>query len=150
MKHNFLLIVLLMTIVGAGGVPLAPDMPHRVSKLLEETRRSIQRQRDWQKTMDKIIPVYNEPYDPEYVAILEEYDRRKESFRLSHRDLQWHIVAKVMRDIDELEERLGLIRTVRENPLWRQLPPTVAITPLNLANWNTAKKMFMKHLRKAK
>ena len=104
----------------------------------------------WQRTMDRIIPVQNEPYDPEYVAILEDYDRRKESFQLSHRDLQWHITAKVMRDIDDVEERLALIEIVRNNPLWRQLKPTIAITPLDLSNWHKARKMFFEHLRRIK
>ena len=89
-----------------------------------------------------------EPYDPEYQAILDDYDRRKESFKLSHRDLQWHTVAKVMRDIDDVEERLELINTTHSYPLWRMLPATIAITPRALYNWNTARHLFLKALRK--
>ena len=135
--------------LGAGGIPLHTDLSLQ-ERLIAETKISLERKRDWQLQMEHIVPRAERPHDPEYLAILEEYDRQKEAFKLSHRDLQWHIVAKVMRDIDEVDDRLGLIHTVRQNPLWRQLPPTVAISSINLANWNLAKEMFLKHLRRAK
>ena len=137
---------------GAGGIPLeSNDMLTLHQKILIKTQRDkLDRQLQWEQTMARIVPVNNEPLDPEYVAILEEYDRIKESFKLSHRDLQWHIVAKVMRDIDDVDDRLGLIETVRHNPLWRSLPPTVAISSINLRNWNTARTMFFAHLRRIK
>ena len=145
-----ILLIANLLLISAGGVPL--ESSHSLTQyqkiLLESQRELAQRRLDWQKTMDKIIPVTNEPYDPEYIAILEDYDRRKEAFELSHRDLQWHMVAKVMRDIDEVDERLGLIETVRNNPLWRTLPPTVAITSLNLRNWNAARTLFYEHLKR--
>ena len=147
MKH--ILLISVLTVIGAGGVPLDTDH-HIADKLIADTKLAMERKRQLQATIDKIIPVENAPLDPEYVAILEDYDRRKESFKLSHRDLQWHIVAKVMRGIEDLDERLGLIHTVRDNPLWRQLPATVAITSLNLHNWNVAKNMFIKHLKRVK
>ena len=135
---------------GAGGIPLENnDLLTAKQKLLIQSQlETLDRQKNWQQTMASIIPVHNEPYDPEYVAILEDYDRRKEAFELSHRDLQWHVVAKVMRDIDEVDERLALIESVRATPLWRQLKPTVAITSLDLANWHRARDMFFSHLKK--
>ena len=146
------LLLTCLFLISAGGVPLAStDILTEQQKLLIESQKDLlKRQRDWQKTMEKVIPVTNEPYDPEYIAILEDYDRRKEAFELSHRDLQWHITAKVMRDIDDVNERLGLIETVRNNPLWRSLPPTVAITSVNLSNWNTARTMFYEHLKRVR
>ena len=134
---------------GAGGVPLEQTNDILLkTQLIKDEQAAIQRQIEWQKTMAKVIPVTNEPYDPEYIAILEDFDRRKEAFELSHRDLQWHIVAKTMTEIDDIDERLGLIDTVRHNPLWRQLPPTVAITSINLKNWNVCRKLFYEHLKR--
>ena len=146
------LILSSLMLVSAGGIPLqSNDLLTEHQKILIQSQKDLlKRQQEWQRTMDRVVPVDLEPLDPEYVAILEEYDRLKESFKLSHRDLQWHIVAKVMRDIDDVEERLGLIETVRHNPLWRTLPPTVAISSINLRNWNTARTMFFNHLRKIK
>jgi len=148
---NILLIISLF-LVSAGGIPLeSNDLLTLQQKILIQSQKDLlDRKLQWQQTMAHIVPVTNEPLDPEYVAILEEYDRLKESFKLSHRDLQWHIVAKVMRGIDEVDDRLGLIDTVRHNPLWRSLPPTVAISPVNLRNWNTARTMFYAHLRRIK
>ena len=139
-------------LISAGGIPLeSNDLLTQKQKILIQSQKDLlDRKLQWQRTMDRVVPVTNEPYDPEYVAILEEYDRIKESFKLSHRDLQWHIVAKVMRDIYEVYERLELIDTVSHNPLWRSLPPTVAISSVNLRNWNTARTMFFSHLRKMK
>ena len=142
--RNILLTSLLLTCIGAGGVPLeSPALVAERQKLVNQ----LHHLRDLRKTIDKIVPVGKGDYDPEYLAILEDYDRRKEAFKLSHRDLQWHIVAKVMRNIDDVDDRLGLITTVRSNPLWRPLQPTIAITSINLANWNKARAMFFKHLR---
>ena len=133
----------------AGGIPLHTDLSLQ-QQLIIEAKASLERKKNWQLKMEHIVPRVDLPHDPEYQAILEDYDRRKEAFKLSHRDLQWHVVAKVMRNIEDVDDRLGLIHTVRNNPLWRQLSPTVAITSVNLANWNIAKKMFLKHLRRAK
>lgn len=137
---------------GAGGVPLANnDLLTEQQKLLIKSQKDLlQRQRDWQETMAKIVPVTDEPYDPEYIAILEDFDRRKEAFEANHRDIQWHIVARVMQTIDDVDARLALINVVRENPLWRRLPPTIAISPMELTNWNTARTMFFNYIRRLK
>ena len=87
-------------------------------------------------------------FDPEYQAIIDEYDRLKESFKMSHRDLQWHAVAKVMRGMIDVEDRLALIRKVRETPLWQKLPPTIAITQRDLLYYNRAKMTFMDLLKR--
>ena len=136
----------------AGGIPLENnDLLTKKQKILIKNEYDIMdRQSRWQRTMENIVPVQNEPYDPEYIAILEDYDRRKESFALSHRDLQWHVVAKVMRNIDDVDERLALIESVRATPLWRQIKPTAAITTLDLSNWHRARDMFFSHLKKIK
>lgn len=110
---------------------------------------------------DRVESVYNEkppvpalrdegalelPLDPEYEAIVEEYDRRKEIFTMSHRDLQWHCVAVTLRGIDLVEYRLALIETVHKFPLWKMLPATVAISPKTLKNWNKARALFLEKL----
>ena len=143
---KYLLITSTLFLTSAGGIPLDESLTQtKFIATLKELHAFKMEQ-----LLAEINPPKLEPLDPEYVAILEDYDRRKEAFTLSHRDLQWHTVAKVMRNIEGVDERLGLIETVRSNPLWRSLPPTVAITSLNLKNWNTARTMFYELLRRAK
>ena len=86
------------------------------------------------------------PYDPEYVAILEEIDRKHSLYKLSHRDVQWKVVAQVMRTLSN-EDRVELIRNVRRYPLHRQLPPTAAITSRELGHWQIARSQFLNTIK---
>ena len=86
-------------------------------------------------------------YDPEYAEALSEIDRRHSLYKLTHRDLQWKVVVEVMRELSN-DEKVDLITHVRRYPLHRRLPPTIAISPKALNNWQAARTSFLKALRR--
>lgn len=97
---------------------------------------------------DGVIVAETQPIDPEYQSILDEFLAHHKSFKASHRDTQWQAVAIAMKDIPNVEERLALMRHTRTYPFWRMLPPTVAISPTDLTNWNIARRYFYNMVRK--
>ena len=85
-------------------------------------------------------------YDPEYAQILSDIDRQHSLYKLTHRDLQWQVVAQTMVELDN-DDRVELIKNVRRHPLHRRLPATIAITPRALNHWQVAREMFLKHVK---
>ena len=80
--------------------------------------------------------------DPEYAQILSDIDRKHSLYKLTHRDLQWRMVAEVMKELDN-DDRVELVKNVRRHPLHRRLPATIAISPRALNNWQVARSMFL-------
>ena len=126
-----------------GGKPLADTLVGTITVSEEQELDRIYR--------DSLEIIWAEdgiqqPLDPEYLAILDDFDKRREDFKLSHRDLQWQIVANYIKEIDP-NESIEFMRTVRAYPFWRTLPPTIAITPIQLEHWNCCRKTFLKQVR---
>ena len=137
-----------LILVGAGGIPLDKS----VVTLPEVQTKFIATLKDLydvklEQTLAEITPYVNEPLDPEYVEILKEFERSNNLTLLSHRDLQWKSVAQTMQEIN-VEDRIELIENVRRHPLYRRLPPTVAISPQALGHWNKARVIFLKAVKK--
>ena len=86
--------------------------------------------------------------DEDYVRILEELERKNRIWSSSHRDLQWHYVARAIEEFElDQEQRVHLLRAVTINPLFNRLSPTLAIEPLILQAWLFARDEFLKALR---
>ena len=130
------------TTLAGGGRPLDDTIIGSI-KIEEDHEKVYRDQLDIMLEFDGI----QQPFDPEYLEILADFDRRHDAFKASHRDLQWQIVASTMIDLPP-QDRLALMRNVRTYPLWRQLPPTVAITPEELRHWNCCRQSFLKRVKK--
>ena len=142
--------VLLITsffLVGAGGIPLDQShltLPEVQTKFIATLKDLYDKKLE--DTLAEIQPYINEPLDPEYIEILREFETNNNLSLLSHRDLQWKSVAQVMQGVD-VEARIDLIENVRRHPLYRRLPPTVAISPQALVNWNSARTIFLETVK---
>lgn len=137
-------------LVGAGGIPLDQShltLPEVQTKFIATLKDLYDKK--LQDTLAEIQPYINEPLDPEYVEILKEFEKSHNLNLLSHRDLQWKSVAQVMQSVG-IEERIDLIENVRRHPLYRRLPPTVAISPQALVNWNSARTIFLETIKTAR
>ena len=87
--------------------------------------------------------------DEDYVKILEELENRKRTWSASHRDLQWHFVARAVTEFElDQKQRVALLRAVTINPLYNRLSPTLAIEPLILQAWAFARDEFFAQLRR--
>lgn len=142
-----ILVLTSLFLVGAGGIPLDKS----VIELPEVQTKFIATLKDLynvklEQTLAEIQPYINEPLDPEYVEILKEFEQSNNLNLLSHRDLQWKSVAQVMQEIN-VEDRIELIEHVRRHPLYRRLPPTVAISPHALSHWNSARTIFLQSVK---
>ena len=147
LRVSFSMKVLLITIAifltSAGGIPLDKSyvtLPEVQTKFIATLKDLHDAQME--QILSEITAHVNEPLDPEYVEILKEFEKNNNLNMLTHRDLQWKSVGQVMLEIN-VEERITLIETVRRFPLYRRLPPTVAISPLSLSNWNKARTVFL-------
>ena len=145
MKSLLYFIVLLL--IGAGGIPLdesfvsLPEVQTRFIATLKDLY-----DKKLEDTLAEIQPYINDPLDPEYVEILKEFEQNNNLTLLSHRDLQWKSVAEVMQGIN-VEDRIELIENVRRHPLYRSLPPTIAISPRALTQWSSARAIFLKAVK---
>ena len=141
------LISILLFLTSAGGIPLDESfvtLPEVQTKFIATLKELYDKKLE--DTLAEIQPYINEPLDPEYVKILTEFEQQNNLTLLSHRDLQWKSVAQVMQEVN-VEDRINLIENVRRHPLYRRLPPTVAITPHALGHWNSARIIFLKAVR---
>ena len=142
-----LLITLSLFLVSAGGIPLDESfvsLPEVQTKFIATIKELYDKKLE--DTLAEIQPYINEPLDPEYIEILKEFEKNNNLTLLSHRDLQWKSVAQVMQEIN-VEDRIELIENVRRYPLYRSLPPTVAISPRALTQWSSARKIFIKAVK---
>lgn len=146
------LVILLLTvivsspIISAGGKPLAPD-----TALLIQSQKAIRDKLDKQTNPDAIVnDLLNanvDDYDPEYAQILSDIDRRHSLYKLTHRDVQWQVVALTMQSLDN-DDRVELVKNVRRNPLHRRLPATAAMSPKALGHWQTARTAFLRAVKR--
>lgn len=130
----------------AGGKPLAPDVA-----LLVQSQQALRDKLHSDTSPDAIVndllDVDVIDYDPEYAQILSDIDRRHSLYKLTHRDLQWQTVAVVMQELDN-DARVELVQHVRRHPLHRRLPATVAMSPKALNNWQNARAIFLKAIKR--
>lgn len=151
---------------GAGGVPLSRStimqkvIPHK--QLVFEFAKELELL-DQFNIREYPADIYNDDigvviddlldrgifdYDPEYASILADIDRKHSLYKLTHRDLQWRVVASLMQSLNlSNEARVELIKNVRRYPLHRRLPATVAISPKDLENWQLARDEFYKRVK---
>lgn len=125
----------------SGGAPIDEEF-----ELLSQSQRDIRDKLDKQTDPDSIvndmIDKHINDYDPEYAQILSDIDRKHSLYKLTHRDLQWRIVALVMTELEN-DDRVELIKNVRRYPLHRRLPATIAISPTALGHWHQARSQFL-------
>ena len=147
--------LLVLFVISAGGKPLdktvVPQILTHEQKLLLasqlEIREKMMLQTDPDSVANDLLRRNITDYDPEYAQILSDIDRRHSLYKLTHRDLQWHTVAKIMQNLNN-DDRVELIKNVRRYPLHRRLPATIAISPHALGHWHLAKKMFLNSIKK--
>lgn len=154
--------ILFLSLISAGGKPLAPDLNPIVltseQQLLLESQQAIEKgelgvkidadMRPLQDTLEEMAR-QDEPLDPEYLAILEELEDRKNHHLYHHRDTQWKAVAQAMRHIS-VQDRIELIESVRKFPLYRRMPASAAIQVRALGHWNIARSIFLNAIKQTK
>lgn len=128
-KRDFPLVKRPLTVVEEG-------VPHLPSKTGE----------DIAKILRDIPEVIEEPYDREYLDILEEIDRKHRHYDFAHRDMQWKICAQLLNTLDKNEDRVDLVTAVRRYPFHRRLPATVAISPKVHELWVAGRAIFLERL----
>lgn len=87
------------------------------------------------------------PLDPDYLEILNQLERQKNLQLFTHHDTQWKAVAQTMLELP-VDDRVELLDTVKRYPLFRSLPPTVAISPRTLGHRNIARSVFLEMVRR--
>lgn len=142
----------------AGGISLALSHQMMMSKVNPQAiPKALPRVLERNLTKEMVMPIADDVtpkdfaheqtgLDPEYQAILDDFDKRKKLFQVSHRDVQWQIVARSFNHITNVDERLELIDAVRRYPFWRELPPTAAMSPNVLIHWLRAKEDFFREI----
>ena len=140
--------------LAAGGVPLpglaygkttAKLNPKFISKLDKIRMRHHQMFPEvWTDlTLTDYVP--GEHFDPEYEAILKDFSLKRQ--KNNHRQIMWHMTARVMLELKQIELQVELIQLVRNIPFHRPFPPTTAVGPEVYLAYLKAKRLFMEEIQ---